>query len=85
MEVKVRPFDEMHFCTYQLLVLCSLGSLHLETIKVPLERIKVKLDANVVDGADSSILLGQPASMIKELDGLLSEAGKLLGRIQAKL
>lgn len=54
-------------------------------IKIQLERMKAKLDANIMDDADYFISLGQLAKMTKELNGLLSQVGELQGRIRERL
>ena len=57
----------------------------IETIKVQLERMKAKLDANIMDDADYYFSLGQLTKMTKELNGLLSQVGYLQGKIREKL
>lgn len=55
-----------------------------ETLKVQIEKIKAKLDANIMDDADYYLSLGQLSKITKELNGLLSQVGELQGRIREK-
>ncbi|KAG9218556.1 hypothetical protein CCMSSC00406_0001330 [Pleurotus cornucopiae] len=55
-----------------------------ETHKVQIEKIKAKLDANIMDDADHYLSLGQLSKITKELNGLLSQVGELQGRIREK-
>lgn len=56
-----------------------------ETIKVQIERIKARLDANIMDEAYYYISLGQLKNVTKELNGLLTKVGELQGRIRENL